>query len=253
MAVRFDGRITGPGDLSKYTEVQCCAPDRLQIVTDPIGQRGYVLRAARQIDDTVVRNGYRAEVYANAVQRVAPFTEWYEWESLVRRSEFVQGWPAMMILFQIHDAFSGGGTPHLPPIELGVNESWFRVVVHSSAMADPQVASDVDAFVAVQHVPMVWDRWARVVIRSVYKLDGTGELDVWYDGKRACALRNIYNAYPTNPLFVQTGAYSGLDQLRAPVSSKVVYSTGVRIFDDATTHAEMGVSADIPLVSSGGF
>lgn len=251
MALRFDGRITGPGDLGKYTEVVCAAPDRITIVQDPLGQKGWVVQSLLQTDDPLVRNGYRAELYANGVQRAAPFIEWYEWDVMVRRSEYIDKRPESVIFLQIHDAFSGGATPHLPPIEVSVNErQWLKVVLHSSATADPQFASDVQAIDAVNDYPFVFDAWHRIVIRTDYKLDGTGQFDLWCDGVRVCALRNIYNAYPTNPLFVQSGAYSGA---RKTTDRKAVYSTGYRIYDDATTHAEMGVSADIPLVSSGRF
>lgn len=253
MAIRFDGRITGPNDLSKYTEWAAVSADRLQCVPDPIGQRGYVLRARRQVDDTPVRNGYRAEAYATGVKRLPPCVEWYEWESLFLRSEFQQGWPNPMIFLQIHDDWSGGGTPHLPPIEVGVHESSLYVLAHAALTQAPATAGEIIVTKCISDVPIVWDRWARVVMRADYRTDGTGSIDLWYDGQRACAMRNVYNCYPSNANLVQTGAYSGLDQLRNGVTAKNVYTTGVRIYDDATTHAEMGVSADVPLVSKGNF
>lgn len=253
MALRFDGRITGPNDLEKYTEWAAVSADRLQCVPDPLGQRGYVLRARRQVDDTPVRNGYRAEAYATGVKRLPPCVEWYDWDSLFMRSEFQQGWPNPMIFLQIHDDWSGAGTPHLPPIEIGVYESSLYVLAHAALTQAPTLASEIIVTKCISDVPIVWDRWARVVMRADYRTDGTGSIDLWYDGKRACAMRNVYNCYPSNANLVQTGAYSGLDQLRNGVTAKNVYTTGVRIFDDATTHAEMGVSADIPLVSAGGF
>ena len=251
MAIRFDGRITGPNDLSKYTEWAAVSADRLQCVPDPIGQRGYVLRARRQVDDTPVRNGYRAEAYATGVKRLPPCVEWYEWESLFLRSEFQQGWPNPMIFLQIHDDWSGGGAPHLPPVLIGIAEGAVYASVHSAATQNPALPSDIAEIVAVEDCPVVWDKWARFVVRVKFALDGTGEFDLWYDGARVCALRAIHNCYPDNALYVQTGAYSGLDQLRSPVVEKAVYSTGVRIFNETTTHAEMGVSELISLCAQG--
>ena len=252
MAIRFDGRPTSiPSGLSAYTSISECEPDRLTVVDDPLGNDRYVIKAIRRISDTAVLSGYRAELFTTAYKRTPPFTEWYEWESLVRRADFAQGWPNPMILLQVHDDWSSGGAPHLPPIMVGVYESSVNVLVHSALVQNPALPSDITELSAVLNTKFVWDEWARFVIRSKFATDGTGELDVWYDGAHVCALRNIYNCYPSNALYVQTGAYSGLDQLRSPVEKKIVYTTGVRIYDDATTHAQMGVEQTISLVSSG--
>lgn len=253
MSIRFDGRVSGPSDLSKYSSISACDADRITVVADPLGNQRSVIKAVRKITDTAVLSGYRAELFTTAYKRVPPFTEWYEWETLVRRSEFAQGWPNPMIILQVHDDWSGGGAPHLPPIMVGVYESSLNVLVHSSAVQNPALPSDIIELSAVINTSFVWDEWARIVIRSKFATDGTGELDVWYDGVHACALRSINNCYPSNALYVQTGAYSGLDQLRSPVEQKTVYSTGVRIYDDATTHEQMGVDQTITLCSYGLF
>jgi len=253
MAIRFDGRVSTAADLSRYTSITCCEGDRITVVQDPIRANRNCIRSVRRITDTAVLSGYRAELYTTAYKRTPPFTEWYEWEMLVRREEFAQGWPNPMIVFQVHDDWSGGGAPHLPPIMLGITENALNVLCHSSAVQNPALPSDISELTAVTDFPLVWGEWRRVVIRAKFATDNTGELDIWYGGERVCALRSINNAYPGNALFVQTGAYSGLDQLRAPVYQKSVYSTGLRIYDDSTTHAEMGVSDEIPMCSSGKF
>lgn len=251
MGIRFDGRVANIGDLSKYSSVAACDPDRIAIVPDPLCGDRYVVRAVRKITDTPVLSGYRAELYTTNYKRTPPFIEWYEWEFLLRRQEFAQGWPNPMIIFQVHDDWSGGGAPHLPPVLIGIAEGAVYASVHSAATQNPALPSDIAEIVAVEDCPVVWDKWARFVVRVKFALDGTGEFDLWYDGARVCALRAIHNCYPDNALYVQTGAYSGLDQLRSPVVEKAVYSTGVRIFNETTTHAEMGVSELISLCAQG--
>lgn len=251
MAIRFDGRITGPGDLSKYDRLSQCAPDRLAVVQDPLGQRGWVMRAIRRSDDTTVLNGYRAEADNVNTKRPAPCVEWYEWETLVLSSEYKKGRPFVIIL-QVHDDWSSGGAPHWPPVEVRINESSLHIFTNAALVQNPQLSSEIIVTQCVADVPFPFDRWVRLVMRADYKTDGTGALDVWFDGRCVCSAKNIYNCYPGTNNYAQHGAYTGLDQLPAGTERRV-YSTGVRIYDDATTHAEMGVSADIPLVSSGSF
>lgn len=251
MWLRFDGRVAHPGDLEKYSSIAVCDADRIAIVPDPLDVRRYVIRSDRRITDTTVLSGYRAELFTTEYKRVPPFVEWYDWDFLVRRAEFAQGWPNPMIIFQVHDDWSGGGAPHLPPLMVGITEGSLNVLMHSATVQNPALPADISEIVAVTDVPLLWDEWARIVIRAKFAHDGTGELDLWYAGHRACALRNISNCYPGNALYVQAGAYSGLDQLRSPVEKKSVYSTGVRIWDDSTTHSEMGVSDDVMVFREG--
>lgn len=253
MAIRFDGRITQPSDLAKYTELVSCAPDRLMVVPDPLGQRGYVLRGRRQMDDTLVRNGFRAEANTTAYKRIPPFVEWYEWESLFLRSEFAHGWPNPFIFLQIHDDWSFGGTPHWPPLEVGIFNSTLQILAHGALVQNPALPSDLFTAECVTTLPVVWDRWCRFVIRCDFQTDGTGSVEVWIDGVRACAVRNVYNCYPSNANLVQTGAYTGTNQMRDVAPAKNVFTTGVRVYDDLTTYADMGVIQDVPLVSSGHF
>lgn len=251
MAIRFDGRIVDPSDLAKYSPVMACDADRVTVVDDPLLTGRKVIRAVRKITDTVVLSGYRAEAYTLNYKRIPPFVEWYDWDCLLFKNQFLDSYPNPFIFFQVHDDWGSGGAPHLPPIMVGVYDSSLNVLVHSSSLQNPSVPSEIEEIKAITDVPIIWDAWARIVIRAKFATDSTGELDIWYGGDRVCALRAINNAYPGNSLFVQTGAYTGLAQLREPTAEKIVYSTGVRINDDSTTHAEMGVSELISLCAQG--
>lgn len=253
MALRFDGRIVNSSDLYKYDPILACDGDRIAVVPDPINNGRYVVRFVRKITDTPVLSGYRAEICALAYKRMPPFEEWYEWECLLLSSQHDDNFPYVFYFLQIHDDWSSGGAPHLPPIILGVYHDSLYVLAHSSAVQNPALPSDIEEIKAVSDVGIIYDKWARIVVRAKYSTDGNGELDIWYGGMRVCALRNVHIGYPGNSVFVETGAYTGLAQLREPVVVKSVYSTGVRIFDETTTHAEMGVSDEIPMCSSGKF
>jgi hypothetical protein len=215
-----------PGNISQWTRAQQVSADRLQIVTSPVRQGRYALKATvRQGDDPINSSGNRNElVYMSREPVGSEF--YYRWGT-----RFAADFPSArtwQLFTQWHHEGSGGS----PPVEFYVYGEEIRLNIGGSPGT------------IVWRTPLVRDRWNDFVFHVKWSADPkVGFVELYYQGQLVLPRRHIATMFPGQLNYLKVGLYR--NETVQPTG--VVYHDGwvqARTLEDAlAASAEADVQA----------
>lgn len=135
-------------------------PGALEWVSDPLGQRGTVMRST-VLPYTTGTYGNRSELYCTP-EPVAVGTRcnrWYRWSMLIQSSEWVMS-DRYVSVMQIHDEPDGGDGVRWPNLILYAGAGELRVML---PRVNPPTDGDSTSRVAAV-MPLPLDRWFDVLV-----------------------------------------------------------------------------------------
>lgn len=178
------GRVPPETDLTDYTQ-QEASSDRIDIVADPLGQRGNVVRIIRNTGDAAVSSGLRAELARDVFSSERAFNTgggFYHTSYMLGETwaQYVQsgyipnpdGNNAGIVIKQFHPATADGFTH---PI-------WAVAVLNDGVQLRKWDLDDASTYSVKARWPVDSMRWHDIVFGVVYNRDCAGKFLCWLDG-----------------------------------------------------------------------
>lgn len=224
-----------PGPSPSGDQQPAGIPGRLDIVPDPTGARGGVMRAWLRESDAEVASGKRCEIAKSADE----YDEyWYAWDLMLDPAWGSMGYN--MILGQLHDTPSG--ETNAPSALLTIEGGNFGLRWPVGTPTPTTVTTRVGV------VPAVPGRWYRFGFHVLWSKSGSaGFREWWCNGARYASEYSKPTNYddPIGP-FLKLGVY---DSLNAPAGwvQKIAYYSDVRVWrGPATAYEGLGMHMTIP-------
>jgi hypothetical protein len=197
------------GDNSQWDRTQMVSADRLQVVTSPLRQGRYALKATvRQGDDPINSSGNRNELVKMTREPVG--SEYYYRFNTMFASDFpsVKTW---QLFAQWHHEGSSGS----PPVEFYVYGEEVRLNIGG------------DPGVIVWKAPLVRGQWQDFILHVKWSPDATvGFVELYHNGQLVLPKRSIATQFPGMLNYLKVGLYR----------SDTVTQTGV-VYHDGWTMA----------------
>jgi uncharacterized protein (TIGR03382 family) len=197
------------GNTSQWTKAQTVSSDRLLVVSDPVRQGRYALKATvRRGDDPIRSSGNRNELVY--MTREAPGSEYfYKWSTRFP-SSFPRS-PRWQIFIQWHHEGSSGS----PPLEFYVVNDELRL--RAGGSSGP----------VVWRGPLVRERWHDFVLHVKWSSDRrVGFVELYMNGQRVLPKYHVATQFSGQRNYLKLGLYR--DESIAP--------TGI-VFHDGFTMA----------------
>ncbi|XXF77176.1 heparin lyase I family protein [Myxococcaceae bacterium GXIMD 01537] len=222
------------GDRSQYTGTQMVSADRLQVVTSPVAEGRYALKATvKQGDDPISSSGNRNElVYQGREKEGSEY--YYRWKVM-----FPGDFPSVKT-WQLFTQWHHYGCCGSPPVEFLVNGEEVRFTL-SGATFTPW------------KTPLVRGVWHEFIFHVKWSSDPkVGFVELYYDGKLVLPKLFTATTYPGDSNYLKVGLYR--NESVAPVG--VVYHDGfiqaTELSDVLTTPpVDPPVDAGTPTVDAG--
>lgn len=211
------------GDLSEWTKSQMVAPDRMQIVTDPVKEGARALKVVvHQGDDPINSHNDRAELI-QMTNEPEGSEYWYHWNVM-----FAPDYPSSP-KWQLFTQWHQNGLNGSPPVELYVVGEEIRL--RTGGNEGPVVWT----------TPLVRGQWLDFVFHVKWSSDpGVGFVEVFYNGEPALPRTPAATQLPGDVNYLKMGLYR----------AREIAETGVVYFDDIRMGTEM---ADVmPTAVAGG-
>lgn len=172
------------GDLSQWSKTQEVSADRLEVVTSPVHQGKYALKATvKQGDNPIGASGNRNELIGeSASPEGSEF--YYRWSTM-----FAPDYPSENT-WQVFTQWHQSGCCGVPPIEFDVNGEKISLI-----LSDHEVWS----------APLVRGQWHDFVFHVKWSNDSSvGFVELWYDGEHVLPK---LNAQTTTDTYLKQGLY----------------------------------------------
>lgn len=213
-------------------------PGFLEIATAPDGT--LCLQSTTHPSDTITNGGYRSEVGWNSEGQ--GHERWYSVDVF-----FAAGINTVdnVNFMQLHDQYDDAtdtlyGSGHEKFVNAAFQFQNHKVLVflpdYVRATGLPDDSKTVGRLVA--SVPMIFDRWAKLVVHANWQTTSAGWIEAWYDGRKIMSEWTKPAAYvdPTGPL-MRFGSYT--HQAPPTLQTRIWYKNA-RIYDGAgETHLSM--------------
>ncbi|WP_257453963.1 heparin lyase I family protein [Archangium lipolyticum] len=178
------------GDHSQWTRAQMVSADRLQVVSSPLRQGRYALKATvRQGDDPINASGNRNELVR--MTREPTGSEYYYKFSTMFASDFpsVKTW---QLFTQWHHEGGSGS----PPVEFYVYSEEIRLNIGG------------DPGVIVWKTPLVRSQWQDFILHVKWSPDpSVGFVELYHNGKLVLPKRYIATQYSGMVNYLKVGLY----------------------------------------------
>ncbi len=178
------------GDRSQWTSTQMVSSDRLAVVTSPLREGRYALKATvRQGDDPINASGNRNELVKMTREPVG--SEYYYRFNTMFASDFpsVRTW---QLFTQWHHEGGSGS----PPVEFYVYGEEMRLNIGG------------DPGVIVWKAPLVRGQWQDFILRVKWSPDATvGFVELYHQGQLVLPKRNIATMFPGMLNYLKVGLY----------------------------------------------
>ncbi len=176
------------GDRTQYSAAHMVSADRLQVVTSPVSQGRYALKATvRQGDNPINASGNRAEL-AYLSYETEGSEYYYRW-----RVMFATDYPSVRT-WQLFTQWHHDGCCGSPPVEFYVYGEEIRLRVNGG--------SDVWTTQLVRGV------WHEFVFRVKWSPDpNVGFVELWHNRERVLPRRNVATMYPGERNYLKLGLY----------------------------------------------
>jgi hypothetical protein len=194
------------GDLSQWCNITRAAPDRIQVITNPVHQGSYAYRFELRANDVT----YSERVVLNqglpegpdCMYEVNGEEKYYGW-SVYLPANFPK-YSSWSLVAQWKGIHTGS-----PPIQLGLNNDEWRLYYR------PNTSS---GNILKWSTPVVKGKWERFVMHVKWSTDpSVGFIELWHDGVKVVPLFHTSNVHISGgePVknFVEIGHYrdSGID------------------------------------------
>jgi polysaccharide lyase-like protein len=191
------------GDRSQYSAAQMVSADRLQVVTSPVAEGRYALKATvKQGDNPIGASGNRNEL-VYMTQEAEGSEYYYRWKVM-----FAADYPSARA-WQLFTQWHHDGSNGSPPVEFYVYGEEIRLRVDDS--------------VDVWSAPLVRSVWHEFVFHVKWSPDpNVGFVELWHNRERVVPRRNVPTMFPGMRNYLKLGLYRS-DTI-APVG--VVYHDG---------------------------
>ena len=207
---------------------------RLEIVQDPTGVRGNVMRSRLYETDALAGTGHRSEI-ANIPSLFDEY--WYSFKFMLG-----DDWTSLnepFSLAQLHDTPDGGDGLKTPNMLFALLSGHFRCIVPGPLPAENQVFNrygSVGADVGV---------WHDVCMHTIWKTSGVAGLrELFFDGVPIYREFNIVTSYAdVQAPFFKMGVYDGLNA-NSGYFKRTAYYSDVRIWNGPATY-EQGLNRQI--------
>jgi hypothetical protein len=176
------------GDRSQYTTAQMVSADRLQVVTSPVAEGRYALKATvRQGDDPINSSGNRNELVYQG--REASGSEYYyRWKVM-----FAKDFPSVRT-WQVFTQWHHDGCCGSPPVEFFVYGEQIQVKLTDS--------------VTLWTGPLVRGVWHEFIFHVKWSADpSVGFVELWHDREKVVPRRNLATMYPGTKMYLKLGLY----------------------------------------------
>jgi MYXO-CTERM domain-containing protein len=202
------------GDRSQYSGTQMVSADRLQVVTSPVAEGKYALKATvRQGDDPIDSSGNRNELVYQGREAVGS-EYYYRWKVM-----FAPDFPSVDT-WQLFTQWHHDGCCGSPPVEFYVRGEEIRLSLPGT--------SEVP-----WRTKLVRGVWHEFIFHVKWSADPkVGFVELWHDGKLVLPKRGAMTMYSGQRNYLKLGLYRN-DSVQ-PVG--VVYHDG---FVQATTLADV--------------
>ncbi|MFZ5472299.1 MAG: polysaccharide lyase, partial [Myxococcota bacterium] len=175
------------GDLSQWSKAQQVSPDRLQVVTSPVREGAYALKATvRQGDDPIGASGNRNElVYFG--NEAAGSEYFYKWSTM-----FASDYPSAST-WQLFAQWHHFGCCGSPPVQLIVNGE--RLILAGVGQE-------------VWSAPLQRGKWYDFVFHVKWSADPrVGFMELWVDGELALPKTSVATMFAGDSNYLKLGLY----------------------------------------------
>lgn len=176
------------GNTSQYTRVQQVSADRLQVVTSPVLQGRYALKATvRQGDDPINSSGNRNELVYQGYEKEGS-EYYYRWQVL-----FPQDYPSVKT-WQVFTQWHHDGCCGSPPVEFFVYGEELRFTLTDS--------------VTPWKTALVRGKWQDFILHVKWSPEpSVGFVELWHNGQRVLSRYAHATMYPGNGIYLKMGLY----------------------------------------------
>lgn len=176
------------GDRSQYSSTQMVSSDRLQVVTNPVSEGKYALKATvKQGDDPIDSSGNRNELVYMSNEAVGS-EYYYRW-----RVMFASDFPSVDT-WQLFTQWHHSGCCGSPPVEFFVKGEEIRLTVNSSG--------------TVWTTKLTRGVWHEFILHAKWSPDANvGFVELWHNGEKALAKRKAATMYSGDKNYLKLGLY----------------------------------------------
>jgi hypothetical protein len=176
------------GDRSQYSAAQMVSADRLRVVSSPVAEGRYALKATViQGDDPINSSGNRNElIYLSNETAGAEY--YYRWKVM-----FAPDFPSVST-WQLFTQWHHDGCCGSPPVEFYVNGEQLRLRL--TASVTPWTA------------PLVRGVWHEFIFHVKWSPDpAVGFIELWHNREKAVPRRNLATMYAGTKNYLKLGLY----------------------------------------------
>lgn len=271
MTILFDGRasIIGAGPwsgspLGPYFETSAWAQDnvpdagwlprRCTLVADPLGVKGQVIRSEMLAGDRAaiasLPTSRRSEVSQATVLQTQGNTYWIGIDTLIQSPWVPDDGTCPCTLWQIHDMPDGGDPGRGPPLEFVIDGETWLIESRSAITGGTDASGQVLRKLVGGPLSGILDVWQSLVMRVTWAHTSGGAMTIWRNGRRIfeeSGPKNHFNDAMGN--FIATGVYCPVFWPRPGIDSRVAFTTGMRIGDNAETFSSFTGSPELEQVA----
>ncbi len=176
------------GDISQWSKAQEVAPERLQIVTNPVAPGSqYALKATViQGDNPIGASGNRNELVYLSYEPSGT-ERYYRWQTM-----FAEDYPSADT-WQLFTQWHHSGDSGSPPVEFTIRNEEIALGITSNA---------------VWRAPLVRGVWHDFVFHVKWSSDPSeGFIELWYDGQRVIPKSYMATQFPGMTQYLKQGLY----------------------------------------------
>jgi hypothetical protein len=201
------------GDRSQYSSSQMVSADRLQVVTSPVGEGRYALKATvKQGDDPINSSGNRNELVYQS-NEAAGSEYYYRWKVM-----FAPDFPSVNT-WQVFTQWHHDGCCGSPPVEFFVYGEQIRLTITDS--------------VTPWSMPLTRGVWHEFIFHVKWSADpAVGFVELWHNREKVLARRTLATMYAGSKVYLKLGLYRS----DTVTQTGVVYHDG---FIQATQQADV--------------
>lgn len=209
---------------------------RLEIVDDPLGQRGRVMRATLYETDAITAGYQRSEI-AFSPDTIGEW--WHSWWMML--DETWTDLEAPFILQQIHDTPDGGDAGKAPNFLTTLLSGHLRVIVPEQALPTEGQNLRRGGCIGAQA-----RRWYHCCLHVIWATNGVGIRELFIDGVPVHRENSLATQYVdvVGP-YLKLGVYDGLSATAGWTMRRAYYSD-VRMWSGAATYQD-GLARELAL------
>jgi Polysaccharide lyase len=176
------------GDRSQYSGAQMVSADRLQVVTSPVAEGRYALKATvKQGDDPIDSSGNRNELIYQGNEAVGS-EYYYRWKVM-----FAPDFPRART-WQVFTQWHHDGCCGSPPVEFFVYDDELRLTLTDS--------------VTPWSMPLTRGVWHEFIFHVRWSADpSVGFVELWHNREKVLSKRYLATMYAGSKIYLKMGLY----------------------------------------------